>query len=62
LKYKFECSEKETKIKEVELQEQIQSLAKDKSRLDELICIKDMEITQNKKESKDKVERINMLE
>ena len=44
------------------MSEQAQSLSRDKNRMDELICIKDTEIAQTKKDNKDKTERIKVLE
>ena len=62
LKYKFECFEKEAKGKEQEFSETVAGLTKDKSRMDELICIKEGEIEKMRKENKEKSEKIREIE
>lgn len=40
----MECMEKESKLKELETEKDIEALVKDKKRLDELLALKDREI------------------
>lgn len=62
LKYKMECDEKEAVNKEQLLQEHIHQLQKDKSRLDDLINIKDRELDNIRIEVKQLADQVKTSE
>lgn len=62
MKYKLECTEKEFAIKEKDWQDQIAMLNRDKSRMDELINLKDKELQSVNKELLESLEKLKSAE